>query len=141
MLSWTRQISASTRSSFFEYKVSPLRNSSLSFHNAVLTCRSQVIYNFFVPAFASHFRRSLPTNSGSLSDLTSCRTPFITIASADAPITLALDRRRFAHTIRHSRVYSSIKLRIHPPAVWSPCTHEVTVPQALLVPPGATARA
>ena len=54
-------------------------------------------------------RRSLGTNSGPLSDRRCSGTPFITMTSASAEMTLAVDQRRSARTSRLSRVCSSIR--------------------------------
>jgi hypothetical protein len=70
------------------------------------------MYKVLAPVFASHFRRSLATNSGPLSDRRCSGTPFITMTSANAPITFAELQRRSARISRHSRVYSSIRLRM-----------------------------
>jgi hypothetical protein len=70
------------------------------------------MYNVFAPVFASHWRRSLATNSGPMSDRRCSGTPFITITSASTPMTLDEDHRRSALTIRHSRLHSSIRLRM-----------------------------
>ena len=70
------------------------------------------MYSVFAPVFASHCRRSLATNSGPLSDRRCSGTPFDTMTSASAEMTLALDQRRSASTSRLSRVCSSIKLRM-----------------------------
>src|ERR1700749_4464444 len=70
------------------------------------------MYSVFAPVSASHLRRSLATNSGPLSDLRCSGTPLVTIPSASPPITFALDQRRSARISKHSRVYSSIRLRM-----------------------------
>lgn len=54
------------------------------------------IYNVFASVFASHWRRSLATNSGPLSDRRCSGTPFITITSASAEMTMDEDHRRSA---------------------------------------------
>jgi Transposase len=55
-------------------------------------------------------RCTLATNSGPLSERRCSGTPFITMTSASAEMTLALDQRRSARTSRLSRVCSSIRL-------------------------------
>jgi hypothetical protein len=54
------------------------------------------MYNLFAPVFANHLRGSLATNSGTLSDRRCSGTPFSTITSASAEMTLDEDQRRSA---------------------------------------------
>ncbi len=51
------------------------------------------MYSVFAPVSASHLRSSLATNSGPLSERMRPGTPFHTMTSASAPITLAEDQR------------------------------------------------
>jgi hypothetical protein len=67
------------------------------------------MHSVFVLVSASHLRRSLATNSGPLSDRRCSDTPFHTMTSANAPITLAFDQHRSARISRHSRVDSSTR--------------------------------
>ena len=46
------------------------------------------MYSVFAPVLASHLRKSLATNSGPLSERRCSGTPFITITSASAEMTL-----------------------------------------------------
>ncbi len=64
------------------------------------------------PVPASHWRRSRATNSGPLSERRCSGTHLITITSARASITFALDHLRSARTSRHSRLFSSIRFSI-----------------------------
>ena len=69
------------------------------------------MYSVLGPASASHWRRSLATNSGPLSERICSGTPFQTMTSARAPMTFVLDQQRSARISRHSRVCSSIRFR------------------------------
>src|ERR1700723_960482 len=60
------------------------------------------MYSVLAPVAASHWRRSLATNSGPLSERRCSGTPFMTITSASAAITRALDQLRSHRIIRHS---------------------------------------
>src|SRR5260370_8402390 len=61
---------------------------------------------------ASHFRRSLATNSGPLSERRCSGTPLVTITSASASITFAELHLRSDRIIRHPRLCSSIRFNI-----------------------------
>src|ERR1700678_1997344 len=67
--------------------------------------------NVFAPVFASHLRSSMATNSGPLSDRKCSGTPFSTMMSAGAEMTLDEDQRRSARTIRHSRVSADLEAK------------------------------
>src|ERR1039458_10350914 len=88
------------------------------------------MYSVFAPVAASHLRRSSATNSGPLSERRCSGTPFITITSANAPITFALLHLRSHRIIRHSRVF--IDQIQHPcgAPVMCLCTYEVVAPLA-----------
>ena len=116
MSQWTRQRFATPRCSLIEEKSSPSASTFEfgvgAFAVAVLPRRSGFDVQCLCAGIGEPFAQIFGDELGTvLSDRRCSGTPFHTMTSASAPITLALDAHRPARISRHSRVDSSIRLR------------------------------